>query len=73
MHSCRYVANLFKQDQRFALKWIQNNIAKFGGDPNSVTIFGQSAGGVSVAAHMCSANSSGLFHRVNCVLIIPLI
>ncbi|XP_065887598.1 crystal protein-like [Dysidea avara] len=51
------------KDQRFAFKWIQDNIANFGGNPNSVTIFGQSAGGVSVAAHMCSVKSSGLFHR----------
>ena len=59
----------YKQDQRFAFKWIQDNIANFGGNPNSVTIFGQSAGGVSVAAHMCSVKSSGLFHRVSCILL----
>ncbi|XP_065886689.1 crystal protein-like [Dysidea avara] len=51
------------KDQRFALKWVQENITYFGGNPDLVTIFGQSTGGVSVAAHMSSVKSSGLFHR----------
>jgi para-nitrobenzyl esterase len=50
-------------DQVAALKWVRENIAGFGGDPNNVTIFGESAGAVSVAAHLVSPLSKGLFHR----------
>ncbi|CAL8137610.1 unnamed protein product [Orchesella dallaii] len=51
------------KDQVLALKWIQDNIHLFGGDPNLVTIMGQSAGGSSVHFHMLSPKSKGLFHR----------
>lgn len=44
------------------------NIAAFGGDPNDVTISGQSAGGVSVAVHMVAPKSSGLFQKVSAFL-----
>jgi para-nitrobenzyl esterase len=50
-------------DQQAALRWVQKNIARFGGDPRNVTIFGESAGGLSVHAHMVSPQSKGLFHR----------
>lgn len=50
-------------DQRAALSWVKTNIAKFGGDPDKVTIFGESAGAISVCLHMVSAGSKGLFHR----------
>nr|CAD7433819.1 unnamed protein product [Timema monikensis] len=51
------------KDQVAALSWVKNNIAHFGGDPDSVTIFGGSAGGASVHYHVLSPLSSGLFHR----------
>ncbi|KAM5138777.1 uncharacterized protein ACMZJ9_017287 [Mantella aurantiaca] len=50
-------------DQVEALRWIQENIEDFGGDPGSVTIFGESAGGISVSALLLSPMAKGLFHR----------
>lgn len=50
-------------DQQFALHWVKKNIGKFGGDPDNVTIFGESAGGVSVWAHLASPGSAGRFHK----------
>ncbi|MGI9326774.1 MAG: carboxylesterase/lipase family protein [Pseudomonadales bacterium] len=50
-------------DKLAALRWVQENIAAFGGNPDNVTIFGQSAGAMSVCALMASAQSRGLFHK----------
>jgi len=51
------------QDQQQALRWVQQNIAAFGGNPHDVTIFGESAGGISVLYHIVSPDSAGLFNR----------
>ncbi|MCB0645437.1 MAG: carboxylesterase family protein [Saprospiraceae bacterium] len=51
-------------DQIAALQWIQKNISAFGGDPNNVTIFGFSAGGVSVHSLLTIPTANGLFHKL---------
>jgi para-nitrobenzyl esterase len=55
--------NYAYMDQIAALQWVKRNIAAFGGDPNNVTIFGFSAGGVSVHSLLASPMARGLFHK----------
>ena len=57
------IANLGLLDQIAALTWVQENIAAFGGDPTTVTIFGESSGGMSVATLMAMPRATGLFRR----------
>ncbi len=49
-----------------ALRWVRDNIHEFGGDPNNVTIFGQSGGGAKVTTLMAMPSAKGLFHRAIC-------
>jgi len=62
-HPDELKANYAYMDQIAALKWVQRNIAAFGGDPKNVTIFGESAGGVSVHTLLTSPLSRGLFQK----------
>lgn len=50
-------------DQVRALEWVRDNVANFGGDPENITLFGQSAGGISVCGHLVAKKSRGLFDR----------
>lgn len=57
--------NFGLKDQTMALKWVQDNIGKFGGDPEAVTIFGVSSGGASTHMHMLSPLSASRFRFRN--------
>ena len=56
-------SNLALYDQLLALQWVRQNIHSFGGDPNQITMFGQSAGAWSISAHIISSHARGLFKR----------
>ena len=55
--------NAGQLDLILALKWVQANVAKFGGDPGNVTVFGQSGGGAKIATLMAMPEAKGLFHK----------
>ena len=55
--------NLFLRDLVMALRWVRDNIAAFGGDPDNVTIFGESAGAQAVATLLAVPAAKGLFHQ----------
>lgn len=71
LHCFLGTGNFGLWDQRQALLWVKENIAVFGGDPEQVTIFGESAGAGSVAAQTVGTLNDGLFKRaiqeVRCV------
>lgn len=55
------------QDMVYGLKWVKENIARFGGNPSNVTIFGHSAGGAAISLLAASPATRGLFHRAICM------
>lgn len=56
-------ANVGLEDIVYALRWLRDNIAQFGGDPDNVTLFGQSGGGAKIHALMQTPDADGLFHK----------
>ena len=59
----KYSGNLGIMDLVASLEWVKNNIAKFGGDPENVTLFGQSGGGAKILTLMATPSAKGLFHK----------
>ena len=63
LHIPNNTSNVGMLDQVAAIKWVKNNIEAFGGDPDNITIFGESAGAYSVITLMTMPSAKGLFHR----------
>lgn len=61
--SAEYPGNMALKDQQLALRWVNKHIAQFGGDPQKVTLFGESAGGSSVHLQMLTKSSERFFQR----------
>ena len=61
----RSSATVGMQDLVLALQWVRDNVAKFGGDPNNVTIMGQSGGGAKVCNLLAMPSAKGLFHKAS--------
>ena len=55
--------NFGLKDQILAMRWVQKNIAAFGGDPDNITLLGEDAGAAAVSIHAMSPKSTGLFHK----------
>jgi len=62
-HGERASGNYGLMDQTAALEWVRNNVSQFGGDPDNITIFGESAGAFSVCSHLASPQSAALFAK----------
>ncbi len=60
----RAPGNLGMRDQVLALRWVRDHVGSFGGDPDDVTIMGESAGGMAALLHLVSPMTKGLFHKV---------
>ncbi|XP_061395058.1 uncharacterized protein LOC133330663 [Musca vetustissima] len=65
--SLNVAGNAGLKDQVLALKWVQQNIAQFGGNNENITLFGESAGAASVHFMMCTDQTKGLFHKAICM------
>ena len=59
----KQTGNFGLEDQILSLQWLKENINYFGGDPNNITIFGESAGGAHISYHLASPASEGLFEK----------
>lgn len=58
--------NMGLKDQVLAIRWVRENIDRFGGDPNAITLFGQGSGAASVFLHILSPQSQGTcFRKIN--------